>query len=219
MLAATFHRDLEIGAAEQRIVRSGVEPQRRLTVIAESLLDIELQNLPGGSGISTLGRIGSRLDCDGRDIAGELMMAVAVLWRSGETRDHNQRSKRAYGPNGVACNDLFIPFLFRLSESFRKSVVIGPRKVLFGPVERAGLQEFLGTDHTERFKQLRTDNILSTVTARQRKICRASVFASGKICEQRRIFVVRMSTDHHHARRRLNAFQKLAQTQDRKSTR
>ena len=89
MLAAAFHRDLEISAAEDRIILSGVDPQHWFGIIAESLLDVKFPYLPNRTGVGALCGVGCRLHRDRRNVTGVLVLTVAIRGCAGETGDHD----------------------------------------------------------------------------------------------------------------------------------
>src|SRR5439155_12655104 len=81
-------------------------------------------------------------------------------------RDHDIGTDRANEPDEIARNFVASPLLERLVDAERVAEVDCAREVLFGAVESMERRELLGSQHAERFEELRTDLVLATIAAR-----------------------------------------------------
>jgi hypothetical protein len=66
-------------------------------------------------------------------------------------------------------------------------------------IDPSGRQQLLGANDAERFAELVTDQILATVTARQRQIRSLDATPSSKPRNQLSVFVIRVRRDPEHA--------------------
>ena len=66
-------------------------------------------------------------------------------------------------------------------------------------VHAPGRQEFLRADDAQRIADLRADEVLPALTARQRKVRRAHAASLGEIGDELGVFVVGMRRDVEHA--------------------
>src|SRR5215471_7099111 len=95
-------------------------------------------------------------------------MRLLILWT--EARDYHIRSEIPNDPHDVGKNFVVIPNAHRFVGRFRKPEIERPREELSGVVNAARIDQFFCSNYTESLAQLRPQYILTSVTARNRKI-------------------------------------------------
>ncbi len=217
VLAAPLHRDFEVGAAEQRLPVARLDREHRPLhrAGAEATLDVELPRLPGpqplGDLLGELRGVAGVAVGERRNLTGHLVLAVAVGRRPAEARDQDERPEHSDVTDHVGEHVLLAPLLIRFGHRLREAEVVGSREQLAGAVERAGLQQFLRTDDAERVEQIRADDVLAALAARQRQISDPRVIVTRQRRDERRILVVGMGSRLDDARRGLQGLELLHQ--------
>ncbi len=111
--------------------------------------------------------------------------------------DDHVRTNRANHPHVVAENFLLAPLLERLLDAERVAEVDGAGEVLLRPVELVGAQQLLGSQHRQRFEQLRSDLVLTAFAARGGDERRAIPHAVAVVRQHPVVLVVGMRRRHH----------------------
>ena len=206
MLAPAFQRNLVVGASEQVVVAACLNHKSRFVVriIHEAFADVELARLPGSQALRNLfGKlcgVGGGMKGDRREIAGELMMSVAVSRCASEARDNHQRAKGTNNSHHVAKHNLLVPLRCRFHPRFREAVIESAGKELIASIKPTRLQQLLGANYAERLEEQGADDILSTFTAIEREVSHARLIATSETRNQRGVFIVRMRARVHRAR-------------------
>src|SRR5262245_60363599 len=91
-----------------------------------------------------------------------LSAACAVRRHAG----HDVWPHGADQPYVVADNLVLPPFLKGLVDAEGKAEINGAREILFGPIEPMQCSQLLGAQDAERFEDLRTDLVLTAISAR-----------------------------------------------------
>ena len=207
VLTAALHRDLEVAAAQRRVVAAGVDLEWIVdTRVAERLTLVKLLRLPRRKPVwDLLGKprgIGRRIERQRRDVAGELVLTVLVGRRAGEAGGHDERPEHPDDPDDVAEDRFLVPLLLRLDERLRVPVVERSSEQLTAAVERTRLQQLLGADDAERLEQLRPDDVLAAFAPVERQIGCPCVIAACQARDQGRVFIIGMGRDVQDAGRR-----------------
>src|ERR1035437_6483003 len=116
-------------------------------------------------------------------------VSVRAAWLGGKAVDDHVGMKFADDANDVGQYLLPVPNVQRLAIVFGKSEINRAGEKLAATVEAAGGEQFLGARHAKLFPQFRTENILSTVPARYRKVGGAIIPATRKIGDELCVFV------------------------------
>src|SRR5436189_6426418 len=103
------------------------------------MTNVEFLHDPRSTCIDALRRIGRSLHREGRDITRILMLPVSVRRRSAEDGDDDMRLERTDNADDIAENYFLVPFLFRLVQRFRKSVIVSTCEKLMCSVESSRL--------------------------------------------------------------------------------
>src|SRR5208282_471816 len=98
------------------------------------------------------------------------MLAVPVARSAGESQDNHVRPESPDHPHHIAQNLIVTPFVERFLRSLGESKIDGTREELLRAVYSPRRQQLLGADYSECVPLLRTDQILATLAASQRKI-------------------------------------------------
>ena len=198
MLAATFGGDLGVASAEHRMYSAGshFEDVRALTLRAASGVAIELPCLPGAQSllgeVGELIRVGGRLEGEGRQVAGHLMVAVAVRRCTCKARIDHQRAKHPDDPNHVAEHFALVPSGRSLGQGLGETEIERAGEELFAAIETPCLQQLFGPNDAKSVEQLGADDVLTAFPSVERQICDPGVVAPRRPCDERRVFVVRV---------------------------
>ena len=167
VLAAALEGDLGVGPAERGIEDAGLHLQRGWRLVERPA--IQLPGLPRSKAFlklfGELGRIGSRLERERRQVSGELMMAMTVSRRAAPSRIDHQRTEHADDPHHVAEDLALVPPLRGLVAPLREAEVERAREELLAAVQPARLQQLLGANHAERVEELGADDVLAAFAA------------------------------------------------------
>src|SRR5262245_18024285 len=98
------------------------------------------------------------------------MVAMTIVWRSGEARVDHQRPEGADVAHHVAQDFLLVPPAGGFGAALGESEVAGAGEKLLGAVVSPRLQQLFGPDHPERIEQLGADDVLSSYAAGEREI-------------------------------------------------
>src|SRR5436189_3389952 len=120
------------------------------------------------------------------------MMPVSVVGSSAPRRDDHHWSKRANHTNHVRKHSLAIPLLQSFSSRFAKAKIKCSRKELLRAIESSRCKQLFGAYCTERFVKLGADEILTSVSARERQVSRARLAPARQISKQSAVFIIRM---------------------------
>ena len=177
---------------------------------------INSQRMPGLQSVFQLlwknlgvaGRIENLL----RNLAGDLVLAVAVGNTANKSRNDQLRTLAAHRQNSIVQNAVMSPALERLLLSFGKSEVHFRAPELYYAVIRASLQQFIGADDPQRIVCVRRHGVLPALAAIQRQQRSPRAQPATQISQQRAVFIVRMRHNHHHAGRGSQPPQRLFQS-------
>jgi hypothetical protein len=121
----------------------------------------------------------------GREMPGQLMMAVTVGVGAGKAGDDNQRTERADDADHVVEHILLGPARCRLGARLRESEINRAREELVAAIEPARLQQLLGANDAKRIEQLAADDVLTALATGQRQIGDARVVAACRPRQER----------------------------------
>src|SRR5581483_9809654 len=120
------------------------------------------------------------------------MMPVAIPRCSGKDGDNNVRAERADDLHDIAEHGIVRPVQIRLFGRLREPEVVCAREVLVRTVDATGREELLRANNAERFAELVADQVLATVTAREREIRGLDVLPAREPRDEARVLVVRV---------------------------
>src|SRR5437763_15983430 len=126
-------------------------------------------------------------------------MTVPFLILGTEARHHYVRPEIPDDPHDVSKNFVVIPEAHCLFSRFRKPEVGCSREELSCMVDASRIEQFLCSNNAEPLAQFWTDQILTAVPARNRKISAVIKRTVRPERHQMRIFVVRMRRDVKNA--------------------
>ncbi|CAN5617265.1 hypothetical protein BH23GEM10_BH23GEM10_06100 [soil metagenome] len=95
------------------------------------------------------------------------MLAVAVRGRAAEHADDHVGSVRAHHVHDVSQQRVARPLRERFVSGLGEAVIERACEELLRAVEASRREQFTGADQAEPFLQLRTDQVLATLPARQ----------------------------------------------------
>lgn len=209
--------DLSVRVAKERVVGADID----LVVAGEVDLAFESSEHPSGDVVEEafglprwsvwdlLGeseRIGGGVKgFTGEDGGGEVVAVCVACF--GEAGDDHIGAKAADHPDHIGEDGLVSPDLQGFGGGFGVAKVFGAGKELFGTIESAGLEKFMGADHAEQGALFATDQILSTASPRKREITDAKFSLSSEISEESGVFVVGVCSDVKDTPDGLEAFE------------
>ncbi len=138
-----------------------------------------------------------------RGHASLLVLAVAGLRRGREDRDDDLGLEPANDAHGVFEDRFLRPLLQCLVERPGVPEVERAGEELTGAVDAARRQQLLRANETELLAELRTDQVLAALTAREREVGGLAAHAARHQREQRGVLVVGMGADDQHAAMRV----------------
>ena len=211
--------DLGVGFSEQRLIAAGLEQDQAAgskgTLRARKKnADAFQRSRVGCHGCDELQllretlRIAGQLESFLRELRGRGVMAVRLVVVGRETRDDDVGPEFADRPDRVGQNLVAIPEAQRLRGRLRESEIVRAREELLAVIDPARGQQFLGADDAQLFAQLRADQILPAVAARQRKIGGVVKRAVRPIGDQAGVLVVRMRGDVKRASEHIQFLQR-----------
>jgi hypothetical protein len=130
------------------------------------------------------------------------VMAMRSRRSRREPGDDDVRAELADHADDVAEDGLPIPDAERLLGVLRVAEILRAREVLSSAVEPARCEQLLRARHTQRLAELRAEQVLSTVTARERQIGGAVSASAREVGDDLGVLVVRMRGNVQHAARR-----------------
>ena len=154
-------------------------------------------------------RITANFECFQRQDRRRRVMAMRNSGHGRKSRDQHIRTKYSDDAHDVRKHLLMIPFGERLP------VILGIAKVpraaeeLLAAINAPRRQQFLRANHSQLIAELRPEQILPAVPARERNICRAIKSAARKISDQLRVLIVGMRGDVENAPQLVEAAQFL----------
>src|SRR5437773_12346761 len=126
-------------------------------------------------------------------------MAMRQLILGTEARHHYIRSEIPDDPYDVSKDFFVIPKAHCLVSRFRKSEVRCSREELLRMVDASRIEQFLCSNNAEPLAQFRTDQILTAVPARNRKITGVVKRNLRPQCHQICVFVIGVRRDVKNA--------------------
>jgi len=140
------------------------------------------------------------------------MVAVSVARRTAEEPDHHVRAEGAHHANHVTENTILGPVLVRLVCILAEAEVEGAREVLRATVHPTRREQLLRANRPQRLAEFVADEILATVTAREREIRRFHVTPARQPRDNGRVFVVGVRGHREHTRRGADAGERGAKS-------
>src|SRR6185312_8378846 len=128
------------------------------------------------------------------------MLPVSVARSSGEYRHDDLRPETPHHLDHVAEYRIARPVREALGRSLGKAEIVRAREILVRTVDASRSEQLLRANHAERFAELVADQVLSPIAPCERQISSLGAMTAREPCDQLRVLVVRMRTDHEHAR-------------------
>ncbi len=126
------------------------------------------------------------------------MLSVSISRRSAERRDDDVGPELANDPDHVPEQVLARPEGECLVRALRVPVVERPREELLPPVQAPRRHELTRSYHAQTLEELRTDQVLSAIAARERQIRGLRSPPPRERRQETGVLVVRMSADQEH---------------------
>jgi hypothetical protein len=109
------------------------------------------------------------------------------------------RSELSYNPCHVFQKFFTGPEGQRFISTLGKSIVERSCEELASPIQSTRRLQLARADDTQAFPELRTNEVLATITTRQRKISSLNSPASSKGSQKASVLIIRMCTDYQDA--------------------
>src|SRR5436190_16479732 len=126
-------------------------------------------------------------------------MSMRQLILGTEARRYHIRSEIPNNPHDVSKNFVVAPEAHCLFSRFRKSKVSCSREELLRMIDASGIEQFLCSDKAEPLAQFRADQILTAVSACNRKISGVVKRTVRPESHQIGVFVIGMRRDIKNA--------------------
>ena len=202
--AAARHRDLIHGSSRERLDAPGLQNDRRgLLVVPVARL---LQERSGNPGSQTFrrerresGRVAGQAVRLARGDPGRLVLAVSVARGAVEDTDDDLRTKPPHDADRVLEEDVLRPLAERFVERARETEVVRPGEVLAGAVQPPRRRQLLRAHEAEPDAEVGSDEILSALAARQRKVRSLAAEAARHVRQDLGVLVVGVRADHEEA--------------------
>ena len=126
-----------------------------------------------------------------------MAMRLVILWT--EARHYHIRPEISDDPHDISENLVVIPDVQRFVSRLRKPEIERSREELPGVIDASRIEQFLCSNDAEALAQLRSQYILTSVAACNRKISGVIKRAVGPERHQICVFVVRVRRDVKNA--------------------
>src|ERR1041385_221057 len=135
-------------------------------------------------------------------------MAVCLFILGSEARHDYIRTKSSDDPHDVSKNLVMIPEAQCLFSRFRKSEIGCSREKLLGMIDASRVEQFLCSNNAEPLAQFGSEQILTAVPARNRKISSVVKRTVRPKRHQICVFVIGMRRDVKHAAKHVKLLQR-----------
>ena len=109
---------------------------------------------------------------------GSLVMAMTVRRSSAEARHDNLRTELPNDADEISKQCVSPPLFKSLVRTLGETELINRREELLCVIGPASRKKFLGADNAKGFEEFSTQEVLTAITARGRKVGRPGAFAA-----------------------------------------
>src|SRR5689334_13517586 len=137
------------------------------------------------------------------------MMPMSIGRGTGEARNDYIGTQAPYCTNVISQDRIAVPLLRSLLSTFGKTEVVRLREVLGRSIAISGPKQLFGSEYSQCFVLLGSEEVLAAVAASRGKICRSQMEVSSQIRKQGIVLVVGMRPGQKHGphdRQPLNGF-------------
>ena len=188
--APARRRDLVVGAAGQRVHVAGRDRERGGGVL---VVRTEKGGRPGSRALR-----GQRVVDGLADDPGRLVLAVTVVGRPGKERHHDLRTESVRDAHRVFEHLVFRPEAPRLVQRARVAEVVRPGEELPRAVDAPRSEELLRPHEAQRDAEVRAEEVLSPLAARQREVGDLRAHLPGDHGQQAVVLIVGVRSHDQH---------------------